>query len=227
MVGQKFKNKLGLEFEILEYTNAHKIKIRFIVSGCTKVAAKKEIVRGEVKDTLSPSIFGVGFIGQGNYTSKSRGYRDWLSMLRRCYSPKELDEKPSYVDKYVCKEWQNFQNFAEWFESNHIEGFELDKDLILKGNKEYSPDKCAYVPTEINSSIIKFGGVHLNKKTGKYIAQCRDQTGKRYIGSFDSYETAEVEYLTRKHSHLLMLCDKYSGIVDERVIKSLREWVYG
>lgn len=43
-----------------------------------------------------------------------------------------------------------FSNFAEWFDKHHVEGWELDKDILVSGNRTYSPETCCFVPHEIN-----------------------------------------------------------------------------
>lgn len=51
----------------------------------------------------------------------------------------------------MCKEWHMYENFYKWFKDNYIEGFSLDKDIAIEGNKEYSPTACAFVPQSVNS----------------------------------------------------------------------------
>lgn len=77
-------------------------------------------------------------------------------MLERCYGNSDLSIK-YYSDKgvFVCQEWHNFQNFAEWFYSNapkDIENFDLDKDITFDGNKMYSPETCKFASRSDNSS---------------------------------------------------------------------------
>lgn len=75
--------------------------------------------------------------------------RNWLAMMRRCYDPKNNRNK-SYSDCSVCDEWKAFSVFERWYSQNYVEGWHLDKDILVKGNREYSPDKCCFVPNEIN-----------------------------------------------------------------------------
>src|SRR5690554_6524483 len=77
-------------------------------------------------------------------------------MMKRSYDTKYHAEKPTYRDVTVCKEWHNFQNFAEWFHEQPnagTKGFELDKDLLIIGNKQYSPNSCSFTPSAVNSLI--------------------------------------------------------------------------
>lgn len=223
----KFTNKQNRSFIILDYINAHKVMIKF-ESGCVKTVAKKEIVRGEVKDDLMPSVCGIGFMGCGDYNSKSPAYKVWQSMIKRCYSSK--DKEQPYAGVVVCKDWHDFQHFAEWYNSYPYDrepGWELDKDLILKGNKEYGPSVCSFLPTEVNSCVIKLGGVYFHNKSGKYIAQCRTSKASRYIGLYLTEYAAMEAYNEEKHLRLTELCEKYQGKIHPRVLENLRSWVYG
>lgn len=105
-------------------------------------------------------------------------------MMRRCYDPKYHEKEPTYKGCEVCKEWLNFQMFAEWYYKNHyeIEGQRicLDKDILLKGNKIYSADTCIFVPHRINSLFVKSYklrgelpiGVSYHKRDKKFRADC-------------------------------------------------------
>ena len=105
-------------------------------------------------------IYGIGFIGVGNYKSRNKtghtkAYNAWAAMLQRCYDSKLHLRNPTYKECSVIEEWYNFQNFAGWFEKNYIDGYQLDKDLLIKGNKIYSPETCCFVPKEINLILGK------------------------------------------------------------------------
>ena len=75
-------------------------------------------------------------------------------MLERCYSQKTQEKHTTYKECSVSEEWYNFQNFAEWMDKNYnyetMQKWHLDKDILFKGNKIYSPERCAFVPQEIN-----------------------------------------------------------------------------
>lgn len=53
-----------------------------------------------------------------------------------------------------------FSNFLKWFNGNYIKGYALDKDILIKGNKVYSPETCCFVPYEINTLVT-------NRKNGR------------------------------------------------------------
>lgn len=124
-------------------------------------------------------------------------YSTWKSMVERCYSKKYLDKKSSYNGCSICEEWKYFSNFKSWMETQDWEGNRLDKDLLIRGNRVYSPDTCIFVSQQVNSFITESQatrgdypiGVSLRKSGGKFSACCRDGTGK--LKSLGYYETPE------------------------------------
>ena len=79
-------------------------------------------------------------------------YLKWRNMLKRCYSIGHLDA--TYEGCSVCDEWLIFSNFKSWMEQQDWEGKHLDKDLLVEGNKVYSPDTCAFITRELNNTLL-------------------------------------------------------------------------
>jgi hypothetical protein len=138
--------------KIIKYTSRKNVDVEFIDTGFRATTRSDRILSGKIKDPLHPSIYEVGYLGEGKYCStKGRGltktYTAWKAMLRRCYCPKALTVRPSYLNCTVDERWHNFQVFAEWYEENYKEGFQLDKDLLQcdVANKVYSPETCIFV----------------------------------------------------------------------------------
>lgn len=159
IAGTRHQTKNFGELEVVEYVDAKKVHVRFIDTGYERVVQSKHLRNGYAKDILKPSLFGVGFIGSGGYSTqingeRSKAYTTWYSMLSRCYSKRTQKRQPTYVGCLVCPEWHNFQNFAEWFEDNYpTDGvdYQLDKDIKVKGNKVYSPETCLFVTSTENN----------------------------------------------------------------------------
>lgn len=86
-------------------------------------------------------------------------YNTWSHMLNRCYSDKCQAKRPTYVGCFVCDEWLILSNFREWFNANYRTGMELDKDILIQGNKVYSPEACRFVPGYINSLMTDAGAI--------------------------------------------------------------------
>lgn len=157
-----------------------KIRIKFLHTGYERDVMSKEVKNGAVKDLMYPSIAGVGYIGEGYFKTRhdhKLHYQTWLDMIKRCYKPKDDMTAKTYRGVTVCEEWHNYQNFAKWFDENYIEGFKLDKDFKVLGNKVYSPTTCVFLPAEINSFLtggLK-RGIHFCKSKKKWVAQCQNK----------------------------------------------------
>jgi hypothetical protein len=151
-------------------------------------------------------------------------YDRWKQMLGRCYSDKWQTSHPTYIGCSVCEEWKIFSVFKQWFDENYIEGFELDKDILVEGNKIYGPNTCRFIPNYLNtilndcrSSRGDFPmGVYEckpNKGNGtittKYRARCSNAHGKRLTKVFKTIPEAQSWYSATKHQ-----------IVKERAIEA-------
>ena len=157
-------------------------------------------------------------------------YIAWCGMLKRAYNRKYHVTHPTYSDVTVCKEWHSFRAFREWWLENYREGFQCDKDLLAPGNKEYSPDTCIYVPRWLNSFLNGHEasrgelpiGVHLLRKTGKYMAQCSSPiTGKQHkLGYFTTPEEAHEAWLDFKLSIADRL-KKEMDYIDKRIYNNV------
>ena len=158
-------------------------------------------------------------------------YRAWASMMQRAYDKKFHEKQQTYSDVTVCKDWHSFSAFRAWWLDNYKEGWELDKDLLVPGNREYGPDTCIYIPSRLNAFTIDRSasrgefpiGVHIHKPTGKYIAQCNNPiTGKRrYLGDFTTAEEAHEAWLNYK----LQLADQLKPVmdyIDKRIYNNVR-----
>lgn len=144
------------EFKIVEYINCSNIEIEFIATGYKTKADASNIRKGTIKDLLTKSICGAGFIGGTTYKTsvngvKTKSYITWCNMIGRCYNHKSQEKCPTYIGVAVCDEWHSYQNFAEWFESNYIDGFHIDKDVKIKGNRVYSPETCMFISQAQNT----------------------------------------------------------------------------
>lgn len=146
--------------EVLEFINSNNIRIRFLDTGSETTTTRSQLIYGGMKDKNKSLVYGVGYIGYGNYGSikdgvPSKAYYCWSAMIERCYCKKFLKKSCAYIGCSVCDEWHNFQNFAEWYYKNYpTDGlkYELDKDIKIKGNKLYSPEICMFVTRKENST---------------------------------------------------------------------------
>lgn len=152
------KSNQSGEFKIISENGSDNVLIEFIETGYQTRTTKYNAKHGIVNDPMRPSVYGVGFMGDGPFKSslagkETRAYTAWHGMMERCYSESFQKENPCYSGCFVCDEWHNFQNFALFFYSNFPDDgklYHLDKDTRFVENKEYSPEKCRIILAEIN-----------------------------------------------------------------------------
>lgn len=127
-------------------------------------------------------------------------YRKWTNMLYRCYSKEFHAKQPTYASCSVDPEWHSFMAFKSWMMAQDWEGKHLDKDIIIEGNKIYSPKTCVFVDQKTNqiltySATSKRGfPLGVSRKRDGYQARCRKGRQNKYLGSFDSVEKASTAY---------------------------------
>jgi hypothetical protein len=137
-------------------------------------------------------------------------YRKWKSMLERCCDPKFHARNPTYRGCTVDPQWHSFMAFREWMMGKKWEGRELDKDIIVPGNKVYSPETCMFVPPSINTlsndcraARGKYPqGVTWDKSNQKLIAQIRINGMLKRLGYFPTVAEAEAAYRKAKSDHI-------------------------
>ena len=168
--GDTFKTNNFGDVVVIEKINANEVIVTFIDTGTTVTVCPSQLANGRIRDRYKPVIAGVGFSGVGKYSRvKNRKTNAvWIRILKVCH----CNEKKRYS---VCSEWHNFQNFAEWYESNkpNIEG----RVTLIPTDNHYSPDTCYFDTKSPKSShkahcFVSPGGVE--KFITNRAEQCRD-----------------------------------------------------
>ena len=157
-------------------------------------------------------------------------YRRWKKMLERCYYEKYQEKYPTYTGCYVCKEWLTFSNFKAWMETQDWKGKQLDKDILFRGNKVYSPGTCVFINQNVNKFILDSAAIRGDyligvswdkKKRCKYLSQCTDGQGrKKFLGYFNTELEAHKAWLKCKQEVARQLAAEQA---DPRVAKALIE----
>lgn len=236
--GEEKTNNFGSIMIITEYRSTRSIDVYFPEYEWTKYnSAYKEFNNGNIKCPYEPRTFNTGYIGEGIYSASNnkKAYNVWNNMLRRCYDKKYQQKEPSYIGCTVCDEWHNFQTFAIWFEKNYYEidnNMALDKDILVKNNKIYSPDTCIFVPKKINSLFTnnknKRGELPLGVRilpSGKYQAYCNNGDNKwTTIGTYDTQEEAFQAYKQYKESTIRRIADEYIELIPQKLYNAMYEY---
>jgi len=154
----------------------------------------------------------------------------WRGMLARCYSENQQSKRPTYKGCTTYEPWHRFSTFKSWMEKQDWEGNVLDKDILFRGNKVYSPETCVFISPSLNSFLVEAGavrgkwpiGVCWSKKDHKFRAACGNLfLGKRvHLGSFDCPQKAHQAWLVYKTNLARELAKEQS---DPRVGKALIE----
>lgn len=235
-LGKIFISTQGLAMEIIDYVDSMNCSVKFEDGTIVNNLQYNQIKVGYVKNPFFASTYGQGYIGIGNNITHIKGkkvkaYSKWVGMLERCYSEKYHVKNPIYKECAVSNEWKCFQNFAEWFNLNYNPNFmfdwELDKDILVKGNKVYSSETCCFVPKEINM-LLSFNKnkerelpLGVSKHKDLYKVYCRVNNKNKFLGLFSTPEEAFQAYKTEKEAYIKEVADKYENLISQKVYKSL------
>lgn len=237
-VGQVRESNSG-KFEVVELLGGEKVLCKF-EDGNTVVAQKGNIRIGNVWNPYYPAIHGMGFVGVGDYSTKIKAHHYWYKMLQRAYCPVYKKEHPTYEDVTVSPDWLNYQIFAEWCTKRKQYGnmgYNLDKDIIVRGNKIYSEDRCTLVPQRINKLLITKTNVHSDTPLGVkrikdkfdrvigYTATCHDNGKDLYFGYYSNPVDAFFAYKAGKEALIKRVADEYKPMLDDKVYDALLKYV--
>ena len=155
-------------------------------------------------------------------------YKYWQAMFGRCYNQATQNNQPTYKGCTVHEDWHLYSKFKDWVLTQDWVGKHLDKDILIEGNKIYSPDTCVFVNKLTNSFIInpsRYKGV---RKTGvtqvdsKYVAFCNDpfKRYKDYLGTFKMEDEAHEAWRSKKLEYAHEVVELESDVrVKEAIIK--------
>lgn len=185
-------------------------------------------------DLMKPIMCGVGYKGSEDVDCKSEAYLRWHDMLNRCYNEEFLERQPQYRGCSVCEEWLNFSNFKLWYEENKKDEIQrdLDKDILIKGNKVYSPETCCLVPHDINTLFLTAKkrrgdfpiGVYFDTDGGKFRASMNFMGQSIKLGSFDTAEAAFARYKEYKEDFIEDMAEQYNGRIPDKVYRAMLNW---
>lgn len=217
-LGEERYNKQGCLMKIVEYNGWDNVIVEFLDYHKIRIRTQySNFLRGEVKNPYHPSVFGVGIVGIKypiSINSKCvKEYIAWKSVLSRCYDNKYKESQPSYKNVTCCEEWLNYENFYEWLHEQPnfdrwLNGRRwcVDKDILIKRNRIYSPETCCLVPENVNNLFVKKDRsrgdypIGVTKNGNKFQASCANPfTNKtESLGKYSTSEQAFFAYKNRK-----------------------------
>lgn len=163
-------------------------------------------------------------------------YKRWYDMYYRCYSEKLHERAPSYIGCSVCDGWRDFNNYLNWYKESFYEviidgkkcKMDLDKDILCKGNKVYSPEYCIFVPHEINILFVNAKknrgdlplGVSWDSSKNKYRAEVRSKK----LGTFKTPEQAFAVFKREKEKLIKETAKKFKDQIPDKLYQAMIHW---
>lgn len=177
----------------------------------------------------SELIHGVGIVDVDIKPEHKAAYETWRYMLRRSYSVELKTRKPSYEKCTVANDWLVFSEFLKFYSEHYVDGYHLDKDILVKGNKVYSKETCCFVPVAINGIIVNVDGlgVSFDKTKKKFRASISIKGTSKKIGEYKSFDEATTAYKAAKKKYVIETAKEYldTGRISEKIAKALIERV--
>ena len=240
-IGEKKIMNCGDECEIIAYRKAMDIDVRFSTGEVIYNNCYSNFKKGEILSHFYPTVYNKGIIGLEPTKDKNgktlKSYEIWVKILGRCYNSKCWEKHPTYKGCSVCDEWLYYSNFKKWFDENYyeIDGEKMcvDKDILVKGNKIYSPNTCCIVPNCINCLFIKSNAIRgdlpigvsyrKNKKSNNYCATLRITNSRKtkFLGFFETPTEAFYAYKKEKEEHIKKIADKYKNYLHPKVYEAM------
>ena len=187
-----------------------------------------------LEDFKTNSGWGMRYAGTDH---KTKAYSLWHNMKQRCYNPVTLRRDPCYSGCTLSENFLKFQFFAEWCQTQigyKQYGYQIDKDILVQGNKLYSEHTCAFVPSALNKFLLANNaargaypqGVD-EQSGGKFRARISVDGTLKHLGYFATPELAFEAYKVAKETEALRWHTRLKAgefLVDERVILALQNW---
>ena len=239
-VGKVCKSLNSGDFKILKYNDSGNVEIQFLNTGFEMFAELGNIRNGTVKDPYVPSVHGIGIVG-AKYPTRVNGVRTkqyglWVNMLQRCYSNTHQKKYPTYIGCEVSNNFKSYEYFYEWCNKQvgfSSEGWHLDKDLLIKGNKVYNENVCVFIPQDINLLLTKCTasrgehliGVSWCKRNKAFKATVSKNKGKqKNLGLFKTELEAFNAYKQAKEAFIKERANNWRGKIDDRAYKALMSY---
>lgn len=236
-IGEIRKNNFGTDMQIISYGKHGNVRVKFLDTyGYETETIYNNFKKGQIRNPYDKTVYGVGYLGEGDYKvyidqkHLEPRYNVWRTLLGRCCTERHREQFKAYGNCEVCEEWLNYQVFSKWYEENFYqvgtERMHIDKDILIPGNRLYSPDTCMIVPQRINMLFLhkpnKFGlpnGVK-PRAHGKYLAEYK----KKFLGVFDSIGEAELAHEEEKKKAITKIAEEYKDKIPTKLYKALLDW---
>lgn len=209
VLNKSFPSKNHGDIKIINYINNEDVTGVFINTGNIINTSLYELRRGILKDVFSRTVRGVGYLG--GKVENRKAYTTWGTLLKRNINNVGVDER-----------WHNFQNFAEWFEKNYIEGNNLYTNLLSDDKEPCYEHNSYFLPHSIFAVITTDSkGYHIKK--GGYISS---QFRMKHIGYFNTVEEAIEAYKEYKNKYFQQVLEENRHLISKETFKILKAHIF-
>lgn len=233
-VGYKNTTSYGVPYEVVEYLGLSKYRVLFLDgNNYSAIFHKSSILTNTMITPFTRVRGGIGYVGIGKYPAShtNEAYPFWVNLWSRL-GKVEYTRNICYVDCSVQPEWESLQNFSDWYFSSEFKDskWQLDKDILVPGNRKYGPETCVIVPPEVNRFFIlrnnKSGlpmGVS-EQHSGGYQSAIHYNKNSVALGTYETPEEAHDQFCIAKNKVGKILCEKWDGLLDPRVLDILSDY---
>lgn len=142
----------------------------------------------------------------------------------------QMKHTPSYIGVSVSDEFSNAQAFCDWVveQPGWELGFQLDKDLLINGNREYSSEACCFIPGVINQVIkvkkdTKWSQIQ-RMASGKWKVTLNANNKSLSVGEYDTQEQGIQEYKEYRRKYVCKLAEEYKAHISDAAYFALLRW---
>lgn len=240
MIGRVYNTNISGECFVVDCKSSTDITVMFY-DGYYKKVSKGNLDKGKVKNpfyvgnlTKGVGVFDVEGLVRNNETIKIRTL--WNNMIQRCYYDKFQKRQKTYIAVSVSDEWLVYSKFeSDILSMLNVDKFlnndwELDKDLLVVGNRVYSKETCCFIPKSLNSNFSSFSEIFKSEKGvsllpyGTYRVVLGGSQ-KNHVGCFKTKEEAVSVYRKKKCERLLSALEGYREYLDDRVFESFFNFI--
>ena len=217
-IGAINKNAFGTEMKVIQYTSYSDIVVEFQDKWKSVVHTTwLHFERGNVKNPYDLNKYGARLGNTYGLHSTSKEIRSWYNILQRATDSEYQEKHPTYIGCGIDESWLLFENYYQWLiaQENYQQwknglAWAVDKDILVKHNKIYSPSTCCLVPQSVNNLFLRHEsvrgnypiGVTYRQSDGMFMAQCNNPwTNKQEkLGNFVSSTDAFAAYKAYKEN---------------------------
>lgn len=162
-----------------------------------------QLKKGQIRDVYKKTVYGVGYLGDKNYSNMAKETSMWRDMISRCYNVKDqrynsygkigmrVDERWHSLSTFLS-DIKQLENYEKYVNSNRK--YNLDKDKkqlnIPKEKRMYSKETCCFITAKEN---IKYRFIEENN-----IFKAIDPNGVEYF-HYNQSEFSRMFNLNQGH----------------------------